>query len=84
MSRNPVRLSRQVVACHPQGSVHYDVQYFAVAPPNTKITSSSEPGNLRWFPVATLPKEINDVVRSLVQAGLYVQRIFQHSGGDGW
>jgi 8-oxo-dGTP pyrophosphatase MutT (NUDIX family) len=71
---DPLRLSRHPVRCTaPDGSqgpsVHYDVQYAAVAPPDAVERISDESLDLRWFPVGALP-DTDDTVRALVAAAL--------------
>jgi 8-oxo-dGTP pyrophosphatase MutT (NUDIX family) len=76
----PVRLDRYLAPCHPGGSVHFDVQYVAVAaeparerpePAREHITSAPAAG-ARWFPVDTLPGDADEAVRRLVARAVAV------------
>ncbi|MDI2128029.1 NUDIX hydrolase [Yinghuangia seranimata] len=64
----PVRLDRHDVRCGgpDQWSVHFDVQYAAIAPPGSVAAISDESLDLRWFPIDALPDPTDDSVRRLV------------------
>jgi 8-oxo-dGTP pyrophosphatase MutT (NUDIX family) len=62
----PVQLDRHAVRCHPEGSIHLDVQYAAIAPPGARYQVSAESDDLRWFPVDALPEPTDDALRRLV------------------
>jgi 8-oxo-dGTP pyrophosphatase MutT (NUDIX family) len=66
----PVRLARHPAGCHPDGpTVHLDVQFVAVAPPDARERRSAESLDLDWFAVDALPADTDDQVRALVRDG---------------
>lgn len=66
----PVRLARHPAPCRPDGqTVHLDVQFVAVAPPEAVARPSSESLDLAWFDVTELPADTDDQLRELVRAG---------------
>jgi 8-oxo-dGTP pyrophosphatase MutT (NUDIX family) len=66
----PVRLARGAAGCDPEGpTVHLDVQFLAVAPPDADPRRSAESLDLAWFDVDALPAETDDMVRALVRDG---------------
>ncbi|HEX6468345.1 MAG TPA: NUDIX domain-containing protein [Streptosporangiaceae bacterium] len=69
----PVRLDRYLAPCHPAGSMHFDVQYAAVAPAPAGGPLAAEPAaGARWFPVDALPADADDAVRRLVARAVAV------------
>lgn len=62
----PLRLDRHHAPCAPDARDHLDVQYLAVAPDDAQPRVSEESVDVRWFPVAALPRETDDAVRRLV------------------
>ncbi|WP_436773532.1 NUDIX hydrolase [Yinghuangia sp. YIM S09857] len=64
----PVWLDRHDVRCGgPDAwSVHFDVEYLAVAAPDAAERISAESLDLRWFPYDALPDRTDDAVRALV------------------
>lgn len=52
------------------GTVHLDVQYAAVAPPEATERISDESLDLRWFDVWALPADTDASVRALVAAAV--------------
>jgi 8-oxo-dGTP pyrophosphatase MutT (NUDIX family) len=69
LSGSPVRLDRHRVGCH-GGAWHLDVQYVALAGPDAVHAISEESLDLAWWPVDSLPDDVDDSVRRLVAAGL--------------
>lgn len=67
----PCRLHRHPAPCRP-GVVeeHFDVQYAIVAPPGAVPVVSEESDDVQWFPMATLPAEIPDDVRPLIEVAV--------------
>jgi 8-oxo-dGTP pyrophosphatase MutT (NUDIX family) len=64
----PVALDRHEVRCGgpDSWSVHYDVEYVAVAPPEAVARLSDESLDLRWFGYDDLPTLTDEAVRTLV------------------
>ncbi|MCF2529895.1 NUDIX hydrolase [Yinghuangia soli] len=64
----PVCLDRHEVKCGGPdlASVHFDVEYVAVAAPDAQAAISEESLDLRWFPFDALPDKTDDAVRTLV------------------
>jgi 8-oxo-dGTP pyrophosphatase MutT (NUDIX family) len=64
----PIRLARAEAICDPdRPTVHLDVQFVAVAPPDVEARRSDESLDLAWFEVDALPADTDDVVRALVR-----------------
>ncbi|WP_436786637.1 NUDIX hydrolase [Yinghuangia sp. YIM S10712] len=68
LRHEPVCLDRHDVRCGgpDQWSVHYDVEYVAVAEPDATARISEESLDLRWFAYDALPEQTDDAVRTLV------------------
>lgn len=64
----PVSLDRHEVRCGgPDAwSVHFDVEYVAVAAPDAAVRISEESLDLRWFTYDALPELTDDALRALV------------------
>ncbi|MFC3997222.1 NUDIX domain-containing protein [Nocardiopsis sediminis] len=64
----PVGLDRHEVPCG-GGSVHFDVQFAAVAPDDAALVrAEAESDALGWFPVDAVPEPTDDACRTLVRA----------------
>lgn len=66
---DPAWLDRHEVRCGgpDRTSVHYDVEYVAVAGPDATARISEESLDLRWFAFDALPDATDDAVRTLVR-----------------
>jgi 8-oxo-dGTP pyrophosphatase MutT (NUDIX family) len=52
----PVDLDIHPVPCRSGASLHYDMRFVAVAPPDAEPRCSHESRDVRWFPVDALPE----------------------------
>lgn len=68
----PVSLDRHEVRCGgPDAwSVHFDVEYVAVAAPDAAVRISEESLDLQWFAYDALPELTDEAVRALVARGV--------------
>ncbi|MBE7323537.1 NUDIX domain-containing protein [Nocardioides sp. Y6] len=64
----PVHLDEHEVAfCHPGVTVHHlDVRFTALAPTGAIHHTSAESIDVRWWPVAALPDDLDDDMHELV------------------
>lgn len=64
----PVHLDEHEVAfCDPRGPVrHLDVRFTALAPDGAAHATSAESLDVRWWPVAALPDDLEDEMHELV------------------
>lgn len=74
LSAMPVRLDRHAVPCGGSRSEHLDVQFLALVDPQAAVQISDESLDLRWFPVAELPIDIDASVQALVADAARVTR----------
>lgn len=64
----PVHLDEHEVAfCDPRGTVHHlDVRFTALAPRNAAYGTSEESLAVRWWPLASLPDDLDDDMHELL------------------
>jgi 8-oxo-dGTP pyrophosphatase MutT (NUDIX family) len=67
-STTPLRLDRHPAPCSPAARYHLDVQFVAIAPPQSQPVASAEQLDLRWCPYDALAEPTDDAVRALVAA----------------
>jgi 8-oxo-dGTP pyrophosphatase MutT (NUDIX family) len=68
VSLMPLLLSRHRAPCGAES--HLDVQYVAVAPADATPVASAESHDVRWFPVADLPRDLASGVASGVASAV--------------
>jgi 8-oxo-dGTP pyrophosphatase MutT (NUDIX family) len=62
----PVRVDRHDARCDGRSTVHLNVQYTAIAPPDARETVSAKARDLRWFGVDALPDLTDAAARDIV------------------
>ena len=66
----PVDLDIHPVPCRSGPSLHYDIRFVAVAPPDAQPMCSDESRDVRWFPVDELPEPRGSDTDRLIAAAL--------------
>jgi 8-oxo-dGTP pyrophosphatase MutT (NUDIX family) len=66
----PVDLDVHPVPCRSGASLHYDIRFVAVAPPDAVPRCSDESRDVRWFPVDALPEPRGSDTDRLIAAAL--------------
>jgi 8-oxo-dGTP pyrophosphatase MutT (NUDIX family) len=74
----PIDLDLHRVHCGPDGSVHHDVRFAAVAPPGAVERISAESRALAWFAPDALPEPLANATAHLVPPALARARGARH------
>ena len=70
MVADPVDLDIHPVPCRSGASLHYDIRFVAVAPPDAEPRCSDESRDVRWFPIGALPEPRGSDTDRLIEAAL--------------